>query len=72
MIFDKSKNIWFSLSDMLKTLGYNSYRDEIKSIDNYVDKEDISTYKEILGNNIYTSKCNFDLISELRIGSGIL
>ena len=48
VVFDKSKNIWFSLSQILKALEYNSFRDEMKSIKNTVSDEEISTYIKII------------------------
>jgi len=48
VVFDKSKNIWFSLSQILKALEYNSFRDEMKSIKNTVSDEEISTYIEVI------------------------
>jgi prophage antirepressor-like protein len=51
ILFDKSKNIWLSLSHLLKALGYNSYRDEMKSINKIVSNEDISTYADIIKDN---------------------
>jgi prophage antirepressor-like protein len=48
ILFDKSKNIWLSLSQLLKALEYKSYRDEMKSIRNIVSDEDLSTYSQII------------------------
>ena len=48
ILFDKSKNIWLSLSQLLKALEYNSYRDEMKSIRDIVSDEDLSTYSQII------------------------
>ena len=45
VLFDKSKNIWFSLSNILKALEYKTYRDEIKDIK--LNNEYISTYSNI-------------------------
>jgi prophage antirepressor-like protein len=64
ILFDKSKNIWFSLSDLLKALNYSAYRDEIKSINNYVNKEDLSTYENIINE---TNKTNKKIKNELNI-----
>jgi prophage antirepressor-like protein len=61
ILFDKSKNIWLSLSQLLKALQYNSYRDEMKSIEKIVSNEDISTYAEIITNN------NMNKISQKNI-----
>jgi len=46
VLFDKSNNIWFSLSNVLKALDYKTYRDEIKDIE--INNEYISTYSTIL------------------------
>ena len=51
ILFDKFKNIWLSLSHLLKALDYNSYRDEMKSINEIVSNEDISTYANIVKDN---------------------
>jgi prophage antirepressor-like protein len=51
IVFDKSKNIWLSLSQLLKALQYNSFRDEMKSIKNIVNDEEISTYAELIKDN---------------------
>lgn len=52
VLFDKSKNIWFSLSNILKALEYKTYRDEIKDIK--LKDEYISTYSKILKNSLKT------------------
>jgi len=51
ILFDKARNIWFALPHLLIALDYSSYRDEIKTIDNIIDKENISTFGEILNNS---------------------
>ena len=59
VLFDKARNIWFALPHLLIALGYSTYRDEIKSIDNLIDEENISTFEKIL--NTTTKKINNDL-----------
>ena len=53
VLFDKSKNIQFSLSNILKALEYKTYRDEIKDIK--LKNEYISTYSKILKNSLKNS-----------------
>jgi prophage antirepressor-like protein len=68
VLFDKSKNIWFSLSNILKALEYKTYRDEIKDIK--LNDEYISTYsnifkhKSIHNNNIKNVQPHMKMISE--------
>ena len=50
VLFDKSKNIWFSLSNILQALEYKTYRDEIKDIK--LKDEYISTYSKILKTSV--------------------
>ena len=45
IIFDKHNNIWFSLSDLFKSIGYINSNREIKRLT--IDKSNIKTYKEI-------------------------
>jgi prophage antirepressor-like protein len=47
VLFDKHKNIWFSLPHLLKALEYSTYRDEIKSINKIIDDNELSTYEKI-------------------------
>ena len=57
VLFDKSKNIWFSLSNILKALEYKTYRDEIKDIK--LNDEYISTYSNIFtDNSLHNNKNN--------------
>ena len=56
ILFDKSKNIWFSLSNILKALEYKTYRDEIKDIN--LKDEYISTYSNIFKNNLIHKNIN--------------
>ena len=56
VLFDKSKNIWLSLSQILKALEYNTHRDEMKSINKIVSTDDISTYLEIFNTNTTKNK----------------
>jgi len=51
VLFDKFKNLWFSLPHLLQALKYSTYRDEIKSINKIIDNEDISTYSKLLYSN---------------------
>ena len=51
VLFDRSKNIWFSLPHLLKALEYSTYREEIKAINDTIDKDDISTYSEIMNSS---------------------
>jgi prophage antirepressor-like protein len=45
VIFDNNNKIWFSISDIFKTLGYSSPNKEIKRSD--INIENIKTYQEI-------------------------
>jgi prophage antirepressor-like protein len=54
ILFDKARNIWFALPYLLKALDYSTYREEIKTIDNLIDKENISTFAEILSKSSKT------------------
>ena len=45
VIFDNNNKIWFSISDIFKTLGYSSPNKEIKRVD--INIENIKTYQEI-------------------------
>ena len=56
LLFDKSNNIWFSLSNVLKALEYKTYREEIKNIK--LNDEYISTYSNILKNSIKNNLSN--------------
>lgn len=46
ILFDKYNNIWFSLSDIFKSIGYVNSNREIKRLT--IDKSNIKTYKELL------------------------
>lgn len=45
IIFDNNNNIWFSLSDVFKSIGYINSNREIKRLT--IEQTNIKTYKEI-------------------------
>jgi len=56
IIFDKYNNVWFSLSDIYKSIGYINSNREIKRL--VIDKSHITTYKEIYDNLDNDSQLN--------------
>jgi prophage antirepressor-like protein len=45
IIYDKNGNIWFSLRDIIKTLGYNNYKKAGNKLN--ISKENIKIYNEL-------------------------
>jgi prophage antirepressor-like protein len=63
VIFDNNNKIWFSISDIFKTLEYSSPNKEIQRHD--IDKVNIKTYNEIY-NSLPKDYINFEKPKNLQ------